>query len=364
MRGWLLTRRDVPPTGISLWARLGGAGFHREGHRSMADRYGGSGGGGGGSYYGGAGDRSAGSSRPEHAGGSADSSRPSWSIHAAAADDDDDDGSESSGSSEDGSSGRRRQRRRQQQQRRASDGSAAAPSTGDVGASSNHTDRRNGNDQYALRLAHAMTHNPVDSLLPSPPRSPPHAVPKGSHRLPRRPVTVDDVRNRSCWICSDGDTDESGSGDGSRPDTPRRWVHPCKCTLVAHEACLLQWIRMRRSGSGNATKIVTCPQCSHPYGIVESKPALLRFFELGDKIVRDSVPIAGAGVIGGSILVVASAYGCVAMRLWMGKEATARTLGGKWPWHVRSCLVAHEFCPSTDPRTYLPITNSVSTVFL
>lgn len=192
-----------------------------------------------------------------------------------------------------------------------------------------------------LNLAHAQSHRPADDLLPSPSSSPTRkdkglaessrASKAKSHR-PGKTVTVKDIRNRSCWICSDGD-----EGDAN-PDNPsKRWVHPCKCSLIAHETCLLTWIRSKRaSGSPDPNRIITCPQCSHPYTIYESKPVSLQVFELGDGVLRNVVPLAGAGVIGGGILIAATAYGCSAIRLWMGEKAARRTLGGKWPWHVSS----------------------------
>lgn len=193
--------------------------------------------------------------------------------------------------------------------------------------------------------AHAQTHNIADDLLPSPTSSSPsaahqfEAVARSMRAEQRRRIVfVDDVKNRTCWICSDGDQDEdsnttaaAGKGAANR----RKWVHPCKCSLVAHESCLLTWVRTRRSGAnGTPNQTITCPQCSHPYTIMERKPLALILFEMGDSLLRMAVPVASAGVAGGALLVAATAYGCAAMRLFMGKEATRRTIGGKWPWHV------------------------------
>lgn len=195
-------------------------------------------------------------------------------------------------------------------------------------------------ERQQTNLAHAQSHNLVDSLLPSPSTtSPPRPifslpdVPSSRSRTslhrPGMTVTVCDIKNRTCWICSDGD-----EGD-ARPDTVRRWVHPCKCSLIAHESCLLTWIRSRRaSGTPDPNRVITCPQCSYPYTIVETKPAVLKLFEAGDGVLRSLVPIGGAAVLGGGILIAATAYGCTAIRLWMGEPATRRLLGGKWPWHV------------------------------
>lgn len=187
----------------------------------------------------------------------------------------------------------------------------------------------------------------AEQLLPSPSRSPPRAnaslanVPKSQqqqqqqqHR-PGKTVTVRDIKNRSCWICSDGD-----EGD-PKQDGTKRWVHPCKCSLIAHESCLLTWIRSKRAtGTPDPKRIITCPQCSHPYTIIERKPISLQFFEAGDGVLRSVIPIGGAAILGGGVLVAATAYGCTAIRLWMGERAAKRLLGGKWPWHVSRCIDA------------------------
>lgn len=263
----------------------------------------------------------------------------SWSIHAAPQSSQEEDGSDSSGSSE----GRR-----------------ASHTQSNV--------QRSEEENHALHLAHAMTHNPADALLPSPPRSPPRAIPnpyagfsQSSHNTTSlssgskfKVITVNDVKNRTCWICSDGDADEAELGG-----LPKRWIHPCKCSLMAHEECLLTWIRTRRTR--DPKKPIQCPQCSHIYGILEQKPGLLRFFESGNKLLRDALPIATAGVVGGSVLVAATAYGCAAIRLWIGKDAAGRVLGGKWPWHyyldipvIPFALIASRFRILDYSLTYIP----------
>lgn len=108
----------------------------------------------------------------------------------------------------------------------------------------------------------------VRDLLPSPPPSPPRrtssfswltgaAAAGTSAMLGRqqqqqasphasRQITVHDLKNKVCWICQDGEEDEvqsqqqqqqhQGGSTHPLPRRKRRFVHPCKCTLVAHEA--------------------------------------------------------------------------------------------------------------------------------
>lgn len=61
-------------------------------------------------------------------------------------------------------------------------------------------------------------------------------------------ITVDDVRNKVCWICQETEKDEvqsatqanardANNGNGKRRKRKAKtFVHPCNCTLVAHES--------------------------------------------------------------------------------------------------------------------------------
>jgi hypothetical protein len=53
-------------------------------------------------------------------------------------------------------------------------------------------------------------------------------------RQPQRTV----VEERRCWICF---------GDSS--DSQGQWVKPCKCSLEAHQTCLLDWIAENQKAS-------------------------------------------------------------------------------------------------------------------
>lgn len=52
---------------------------------------------------------------------------------------------------------------------------------------------------------------------------------------PPPPVVVEEPR---CWICF---------GDSS--DSQGKWVKPCKCSLEAHQSCLLDWIAENQKAS-------------------------------------------------------------------------------------------------------------------
>lgn len=81
--------------------------------------------------------------------------------------------------------------------------------------------------------------------------------------------------------------------DDDLPGT--RFVHPCNCTLIAHESCLLTWIASQQQSkgerdpgallsdiccyAGSQTEIpipppVLCPQCKAEFLIDEVGPAV------------------------------------------------------------------------------------------
>ncbi|TKY86076.1 hypothetical protein EX895_004901 [Sporisorium graminicola] len=175
---------------------------------------------------------------------------------------------------------------------------------------------------------------------------PPRFAPSSAHADPNeRVVTVRDLRSKTCWICSDDDEDSlptsnpSASGAASEVASsatsttrPKRFVHPCNCTLVAHESCLLRWIEQSKRNHPLEDQ-VTCPQCKAPYVLVNNKTTLLRVFDFFDKLLMRVEPIGAVAILGGSVLVACTAYGSVAMRMFLGKDAARRALASPWPWH-------------------------------
>ncbi|KAK9479702.1 hypothetical protein V1514DRAFT_327899 [Lipomyces japonicus] len=77
------------------------------------------------------------------------------------------------------------------------------------------------------------------------------------------PNSVIQEEAEKCWICllESTDEDEQATNDD--------WRHPCKCNLVAHEHCLLEWIGPERAG-------LPCPQCGLFIEAAGSKNYFLR----------------------------------------------------------------------------------------
>ncbi|KAK0524807.1 hypothetical protein OC835_005810 [Tilletia horrida] len=185
-------------------------------------------------------------------------------------------------------------------------------------------------------LPSPTTEAPAASSSPSPPAPP-------SRPQRRRPVTTEDLQHRTCWICADSEDDDDetaasasagaggrgASGENNGRAVRKRFVHPCKCTLVAHQSCLLHWIaQSRQNRPGEPVK---CPQCQERYIIIEDRPWLLQVLDWADRQVGKAVSINVWILLSTTTLLGATAYGCVAVRLVLGKEAAARTLRAPWP---------------------------------
>ncbi|OCH90847.1 hypothetical protein OBBRIDRAFT_729945 [Obba rivulosa] len=150
--------------------------------------------------------------------------------------------------------------------------------------------------------------------------------------------TIDDLRVKLCYICRE---EESAEG----PQVPRHvWVHPCRCSLVAHETCLLQWIRAAEQDTSRAANAMKCPQCGVEYELESDNPLVLRIMDS----VNGGLMTVGRAVFwaGGGALIISSlfgvyigctAYGSYAVQEFLGKEMFSLLLSedtAQWPWHA------------------------------
>ncbi|KAK9468069.1 hypothetical protein V1512DRAFT_246822 [Lipomyces arxii] len=64
----------------------------------------------------------------------------------------------------------------------------------------------------------------------------------------------------TCWVCM-------GTSDDVPPYglSEHNWRRPCKCTLVAHEACLFNWFKT----ASPLSSTMACPVCKSPISIVQ-----------------------------------------------------------------------------------------------
>ncbi|TDL26873.1 hypothetical protein BD410DRAFT_782962 [Rickenella mellea] len=157
--------------------------------------------------------------------------------------------------------------------------------------------------------------------------------------MARRVLTVDDLRVKLCFICREEETHD-------KPEIPpRKWVHPCKCTLIAHESCLLEWIGTAESNQDRTPESVRkCPQCGSKYEVYSNYPLILQYMDMSDVLLSmfgRAVTFVGVGAIvfsfGAGIYAMSTAYGAMAIQNLVGDEMYHLLLTDdptNWPFHA------------------------------
>ncbi|KAI7887094.1 hypothetical protein K492DRAFT_31503 [Lichtheimia hyalospora FSU 10163] len=138
---------------------------------------------------------------------------------------------------------------------------------------------------------------------------------------PMSATTSDD--DRRCWICFGEDEDSEGI-----------WVKPCKCSLVSHEQCLLDWITENQKGS--PLKKVYCPQCNTPYSLMERRSLSLALLSLIDTLARTAAPYLTFLGLGCSVLLTSTTYGAYTVMTLFGARQGERLIGRPafWTWRT------------------------------
>ncbi|KAI9491994.1 hypothetical protein BDB00DRAFT_830683 [Zychaea mexicana] len=130
---------------------------------------------------------------------------------------------------------------------------------------------------------------------------------------------------RRCWICFGEDADSEGN-----------WVKPCKCSLVSHEKCLLDWITENQKGS--PLKKVHCPQCNTPYHLSEHRSLPLALLTLVDSLVHTAAPYLTFLGLGCSMLITSTTYGAYTVLTLFGAREGERLIGSPVAWTWRTWL--------------------------
>ncbi|KAI0270515.1 hypothetical protein BC834DRAFT_922489 [Gloeopeniophorella convolvens] len=153
-----------------------------------------------------------------------------------------------------------------------------------------------------------------------------------------RVPTIDDLRVKLCYICREEESYDDPA------DPPRLWTHPCKCTLVAHESCLLHWIKTQQQDHGRARNALKCPQCGDRYEIVSENPPALQILDFVNRALSRFGRVVTACCFGTLVLscgagvyFVCTSYGAFALREFLGEEMYAVLLTDdpkRWPWHA------------------------------
>lgn len=110
-----------------------------------------------------------------------------------------------------------------------------------------------------------------------------------SPRLSRTPELVQkeiihEEEEKRCWICYTSDAEE----EAPKSD----WKSPCRCTLIAHESCLLEWIAdLQRSENNNSGGKISCPQCKTQIRLKQKRSMVLEVVEGAGRAVGKAVPV-------------------------------------------------------------------------
>ncbi|KAF9017694.1 hypothetical protein BDZ89DRAFT_1074629 [Hymenopellis radicata] len=160
--------------------------------------------------------------------------------------------------------------------------------------------------------------------------------------------TVLDLRHRTCFVCH-----TIAHFDQRQDANPDGWVHPCKCTLVAHQACLISMVDSLPKNGARAR----CPICRHPYEIEKTLSASLALLRLGNllSLTAGKFLVYGAGGVlclyaGERFFNIMRLYGTYSLKSFCGETLFDILLTddvSNWSWSSRF------FIPIFSLRTLL-----------
>lgn len=140
---------------------------------------------------------------------------------------------------------------------------------------------------------------------------------------PARPLRPEDYK---CWICLETDKDNDNSSNYKR-----EWRRICRCNLVAHESCLLQWADLNALNNDSVVRSAVCPQCQRPIVVVEDKSMFLQYRDSFERSSSIFIKLMAGATIGGGILttVYTTLYtlGATTVRFMCSNEMALDILG-------------------------------------
>jgi len=92
--------------------------------------------------------------------------------------------------------------------------------------------------------------------------------------------------SRRCWVCYSTEAEDIASG---QPNLLGEWKSPCRCSLVAHEKCLLNWIAAEYAKGGKAK--IECPQCKHRIKFKQERSVALEIIDGAVRVANATVPL-------------------------------------------------------------------------
>ena len=92
--------------------------------------------------------------------------------------------------------------------------------------------------------------------------------------------------SRRCWVCYSTEAEDALS---PQPHGLGEWKSPCRCSLVAHEKCLLNWIAAEYAKGGKAK--IECPQCKHRIRFKQERSVALEVIDGVVRVANATVPL-------------------------------------------------------------------------
>lgn len=139
---------------------------------------------------------------------------------------------------------------------------------------------------------------------------------------PERPVALSRTSTfgKKCWICLMDATEDDQTN-------PPIWRTPCKCSLTAHDQCLLDWVAgledpktIKRQG----TPQILCPQCKSEIRITRPRSYIVDAYRAVDRtLARAVLPAVGLSFTG-SVYAGLWVHGFMSVYMVFGEEEARR----------------------------------------
>ncbi|KAF8460354.1 hypothetical protein BDZ91DRAFT_851545 [Kalaharituber pfeilii] len=163
-------------------------------------------------------------------------------------------------------------------------------------------------------------------------------------RLTPRPNTntsytppVED-ESRRCWVCYSTEAEDLLS---PQPHGLGEWKSPCRCSLVAHEKCLLNWIAAEYAKPGPGKAKIECPQCKTRIKFKQQRSAALEIIDGVVRVANDTVlPLIVLCGLGSAVIIGCTIYGVNSVYLICGTEMANSLLLApnssdfQWTWRL------------------------------
>ncbi|KAM5354408.1 hypothetical protein ACJ41O_001057 [Fusarium nematophilum] len=153
-------------------------------------------------------------------------------------------------------------------------------------------------------------------MMPSQPESAPGSTPASAPRTTDPP--------RRCFICL---TDEDPS------DPPGTWVDPCRCTLEAHQDCMLSWV----TDCERSNKPLQCPVCKDRIQLEGPWDPVVALTDVVVTKFTHASPFMLLGSVTLGVQFSLQMYGAFAMWAFSGREALV------------DYMLGHEILVNGDP---------------